>query len=199
MSTTAKPKPAKLTKLAVPNGRAAVLATFGNPRGSDGTLSEAWESANLTMLTFPFPLRYEESAGRFKTVTRNRFHRLVAEPLTNALQHIWNHARLEVKRRDGFDKTTEYYDAETLEWLQQRGLDVFGGGFVYRAIRGASSLSMHAFGIAIDMAPSANALGQKTTSLPDWFIAAFEEEGFCWGGKFSGRKDPMHFQYATGC
>jgi hypothetical protein len=29
-------------------------------------------------------------------------------------------------------------------------------------------------------------------------VAIFQHFGFLWGGEFHLRKDPMHFQYATG-
>ena len=74
-------------------------------------------------------------------------------------------------------------------------------------------LSLHTWGIAIDINPATNRLGAKRSSppsssktvdrsvcydMPAEFIAAFKAEGFFWGGDFKSPKDPMHFQLATG-
>jgi D-alanyl-D-alanine carboxypeptidase len=70
----------------------------------------------------------------------------------------------------------------------------FGGCYVPRFIdrdprRG---LSMHAFGLALDLNVSRNYLGTKGDMHPD-VVAIFEEWGFEWGGRWS-RPDPMHFE-----
>ena len=31
--------------------------------------------------------------------------------------------------------------------------------------------------------------------MPDWFVEAFTEAGFCWGGDWQSIKDPMHFSW----
>ena len=36
-----------------------------------------------------------------------------------------------------------------------------------------------------------------TSDLPSGWVAAFEAEGFTWGGRFS-LPDPMHFQWCSG-
>lgn len=66
-------------------------------------------------------------------------------------------------------------------------------------------LSLHSWGVAIDINPSSNPAqtitddSQLRTDMPPEFIEAFENVGFLWGGHFKGAfKDPMHFQYAVG-
>jgi hypothetical protein len=56
---------------------------------------------------------------------------------------------------------------------------------------------LHAFGAAIDLNAAANPLGEQG-SMDSRVIEVFEHFGFFWGGRFHGRPDPMHFQYATG-
>lgn len=74
---------------------------------------------------------------------------------------------------------------ELVEW---------GGCYNFRAQRGGSSLSLHSWGIAVDVNPKTNALG-KTPTLSAAFVACFKEAGFDWGGDWK-RKDGMHLQLA---
>jgi hypothetical protein len=53
-------------------------------------------------------------------------------------------------------------------------------------------LSMHAFGLAVDLNTSTNQLGTRGDMHPD-VVAIFVKWGFRWGGYWS-RPDPMHFE-----
>ena len=55
-------------------------------------------------------------------------------------------------------------------------------------------LSMHAFGLAVDLNTSTNGLGTRGDMHPE-VVAIFEKWGFAWGGWWS-RPDPMHFELA---
>jgi hypothetical protein len=55
-------------------------------------------------------------------------------------------------------------------------------------------LSMHAFGLAVDLNTSTNQLGTRGDMHPD-VVRIFEKWGFGWGGWW-GRPDPMHFELA---
>lgn len=55
-------------------------------------------------------------------------------------------------------------------------------------------LSMHAFGLAVDLNVSTNGLGTRGDIHPD-VVAIFQKWGFTWGGVWS-RPDPMHFELA---
>jgi hypothetical protein len=55
-------------------------------------------------------------------------------------------------------------------------------------------LSMHAFGLAVDLNVSTNGLGTRGDMHPD-VVAIFQKWGFTWGGTWS-RPDPMHFELA---
>jgi hypothetical protein len=53
-------------------------------------------------------------------------------------------------------------------------------------------LSMHAFGLAVDLNVSTNQLNTSGDMHPD-VVAIFEKWGFTWGGWWA-RSDPMHFE-----
>ena len=56
-------------------------------------------------------------------------------------------------------------------------------------------LSMHAFGLAVDVNWSRNPLGGECADFPSAFIDAFQETGFEWGGSW-GIRDLHHFELA---
>jgi hypothetical protein len=76
----------------------------------------------------------------------------------------------------------------------------FSGSFALRNMRGLNTISMHAFGLAIDWDAGHNALGAKeehTFFKPDsLLVQAFKSEGWIWGGDWRGRRDAMHVQAA---
>lgn len=83
------------------------------------------------------------------------------------------------------------------------------GCFAPRQKRGVNQLSVHTFGIAVDINAARNQLlicdvgnplrtAPGSYDIPDAWIDAFKQCGFTWGGEFQHRFDPMHFQYASG-
>ncbi|MEF3698983.1 M15 family metallopeptidase [Desulfolutivibrio sp.] len=78
------------------------------------------------------------------------------------------------------------------------------GTFNWRTIAGTSRLSMHALGIAVDVNPGRNPYWRhhrrpsdklaRRQSFPGEVVAAFEAEGFIWGGKWA-EYDIMHFEF----
>jgi hypothetical protein len=70
--------------------------------------------------------------------------------------------------------------------------------FAPRTISGTYRLSLHGNGIAIDINSGSNPYrsdGTLITDMPAWFVDAWRDAGFCWGGDWSGVKDPMHFSW----
>lgn len=70
-------------------------------------------------------------------------------------------------------------------------------GYAYRPVRGYTTLSYHAFGLAIDLNAPAHPLGRTGTfSYKERLIinALCRKYGLRWGGNYSGRKDEMHFE-----
>ena len=71
-------------------------------------------------------------------------------------------------------------------------LKTFDGCFNVRRKRGLTSMSLHSWGIAIDVNAAWNGLN-KTPQLSAGFVKCFTDAGFDWGGTWT-RKDGMHFQ-----
>lgn len=81
-----------------------------------------------------------------------------------------------------------------------------GGGYLWRAIAGTSRLSVHSFGIAIDIGTRESDywLWEKNKApdkpiayrnrIPQPIVDAFEAERFIWGGQWY-HYDTMHFEY----
>lgn len=77
--------------------------------------------------------------------------------------------------------------------------------YAYRVIKDTDRLSMHSFGIAIDLAPSKTQywkdeassetahIGYRNT-MPLSIVRIFEKHGFIWGGRWY-HYDTMHFEY----
>jgi hypothetical protein len=71
-------------------------------------------------------------------------------------------------------------------------LKTWDGCFNIRKKRGLASMSLHSWGIAIDVNAFENGLNQ-TPKLSAGFVKCFTDAGFDWGGTWK-RKDGMHFQ-----
>lgn len=71
-------------------------------------------------------------------------------------------------------------------------LKTWDGCFNIRKKRGLSSMSLHSWGIAVDINAFENGLGQ-VPKLSQGFVKCFTDNGFEWGGLWT-RKDGMHFE-----
>lgn len=142
---------------------------YGNPRGVGGRASPTWEAKNLTTIKPPFRMTY--AAHPIGSIT---IHRACAESLTRVLTDIW--------KRAGENQAT------VDEW----GASIFGGTYNFRLKRGSSTLSMHAFGCAIDLAPERFPMGRTKPTFCADVLEAFAAEGWV-----NLPKDRMHFQAAA--
>ena len=86
-----------------------------------------------------------------------------------------------------------------LRTLEHRGLSSvvdradYAGCFAPRRIPGSGSLSLHAWGLAIDINAAANPrLGDSRQDRR--LVRAMEDAGFTWGGRWPTVPDPMHFE-----
>lgn len=73
-------------------------------------------------------------------------------------------------------------------------IKTWDGCFNIRRKRGAASMSLHSWGLAIDINAAWNGFGKKPTMSPE-LVKCFTDAGFDWGGVWK-RADGMHFQIA---
>ncbi len=158
---------------------AAALKTWptqAEVRAGRSVFGKAGNEAVLVSIVPAYPLFYAGQAVR-----SIRVHQFIAEDVQQALQEV-----------------LDYYGPERIREL---GLDQYDGSYAYRMTTGASSLSMHAWGIALDFAAATNAMNthapQATLSRPE--CAAWWEIWERHGAVSMGRvydKDWMHLQFA---
>lgn len=133
----------------------------------------------LTSIKLPYPMKL---AWDLKvTIKTIRVHKDLAEKFTKVFEDI--------------------LAAYGLEEIQKLGIDLFGGTFAYRQMRGGAEWSRHAFGIAIDLDPARNGLKQSKKSAqfakPEYkkLIDIFYANGFVNLG-VEKDYDYMHFEIA---
>ena len=157
-----------------PVGLAGIVREFGDVREfvrTDGGLDPR-EAESLALVALPFPLLL--SWDHSKAVSSFRCHRRLTGIFSEVFGHIAA-AGLASKVRS------------------------FGGCFMYRPQRTGAKLSTHSWGIAIDLNPETNLQG-TVGNMDAGLIGIFRRAGFEWGGDWRGKtRDPMHFQFCTGC
>lgn len=131
----------------------------------------------LVTIALPYPMRL--SWDKKTVINKMRCHKLVANQLSNIFMDI-----------------LDFYG---LEHIQRLGIDLYGGCFNFRKMRGGSDWSRHSWGVAIDLDPERNQL--KTPFLKSNFaksdykpmIDIFYKHGFVSLGREKGY-DAMHFE-----
>ncbi|UCD02720.1 MAG: M15 family metallopeptidase [Candidatus Aenigmatarchaeota archaeon] len=107
---------------------------------------------------------------------------------------------------DDFLKVSEEIERDCAGVNYDFWRDGLGGTYACRTnVNFPAVMSMHAFGLAIDINPSANpncpkdpqCKGQNVliTDIPQCAIDAFKRNNFLWGGEFTTVKDSMHFEW----
>jgi len=146
-----------------------LIAKYGKPT-QDG-------KAYLVSIALPFPMRL--AWDKNTKVTKMRCHKLIAQKLSNAL--------LEILQVYGLPK------------IQELGIDLFGGCFNFRAMRGGSDYSRHSWAVAIDLDPERNQLKETSKTArfarPEYnqMIDIFYKHGFISLGR-EKNYDWMHFE-----
>ena len=131
----------------------------------------------LVTINLPYPMRLAwDKNTKVKTM---RCHKLVADKFSKVFDELLAHY--------GYEKIVEL------------GIDLFGGCFNFRAMRGGSDYSRHSWGIAIDLDPERNLLkeSKKTARFarPEYkpMIDIFYKNGFLSLG-VEKDYDWMHFE-----
>jgi peptidoglycan hydrolase-like protein with peptidoglycan-binding domain len=132
-----------------------------------------------TKLTLPFPMK------------------IAWEP-TKTITNFSIHEKVHDSAKRCFERIAEAYDAEARE---KTGINIYGGCFNVRKMRGGKRWSMHSWGIAIDFDPDRNSLSSNRATArlaqPDClrFWQIWEEEGWVSLGRTCDF-DWMHVQAA---
>jgi hypothetical protein len=69
----------------------------------------------------------------------------------------------------------------------------YAGCYAPRRIQPRGQLSLHAWGLAVDLNASANPFRGRSRQDPR-LVRVMERHGFTWGGRWPTRPDPMHFE-----
>ncbi len=131
----------------------------------------------LVTIDLPFPMI--TSWNRSEIVTRIQCHKSIADRLKKALSDILCHY--------GLDE------------IKRLGINVYGGCFNYRLMRGGTEPSKHSWGIAIDLDPERNSLHATSDTAqfarPEYkaMIDIFYLNGFISLGR-EKNYDWMHFE-----
>lgn len=142
------------------------------------TYGQPGDTKNLTMITLPYPMRI---AWDTKVVTNKmQVHKMAADSLTKIFKEI-----LQV-----------YGLAE----IQRLGIDLFGGSYNFRKMRGGSEWSIHSWALAIDLDPDRNSLKatDKTAQFAKPEYKKMIDIFYKYGWYSLGREknyDYMHFQF----
>lgn len=154
---------------------AAMHALFGNPDANgDGAADPSWAAQHLTTIVPPYQLFYGKIA--VKKITCNT---AIAKPLMASFQGVLDLYKTQAE-------------------IARHGMDQFSGCYNFRPKRGGKSLSLHAYGAAIDMDAAHNPFKSQGGTMPHEVVAIFKANGASWGGDWSAKyRDPMHFQWAT--
>ena len=135
------------------------------------------QGSYLTTIQLPFPMRL--AWDKKTSVTKMRVHKKVAQDFINV-----------------FNELLAVYG---LAKIQALGIDLFGGCFAFRAMRGGSDYSRHSWGIAIDLDPERNTLKETSKTArfarPEYkpMIDIFYKHGFVNLG-VEKNYDWMHFE-----
>jgi len=148
---------------------AEIISKYGKPTQNG--------SPYLTTIKLPYPMRLAWDIN--VKVTKMSCHKLVAQNFLNVFNDLLAHY--------GYEKIVEL------------GIDLFGGVFNFRAMRGGTEFSKHAWGIAIDLDPSRNTLKETSKTArfarPEYkpMIDIFYKHGFISLG-VEKNYDWMHFE-----
>lgn len=153
--------------------QADAIRFYGDPR------KPGWFAANVVKVVPPYPITY---AGKLvKTIS---MHKKCADSFKRVL--------------DSISAAYARAGAQMLARMQADGVTVYDGTYNPRTIAGSSNMSMHAFCCAIDFDAAHNGFTRDRTAgkikANSIIVQAFKAEGWRWGGDYTGRRDPMHFE-----
>ena len=148
---------------------AQLMAKYGKPNETG--------KGYLVTIKLPYPMRL--SWAKDTKVSKMSCHKLVADKFLAVFNDLLDHY--------GYDKIVEL------------GIDLFGGCFNYRKMRGGNDFSRHSWGLAVDLDPERNKLKETSRTArfarPEYkpMIDIFYKHGFVSLG-IERNYDWMHFE-----
>lgn len=134
--------------------------------------------SRIVTVELPYPMRLAWDTD--VTVTRTQCHELVRDSLRSCLEEVF-----------------KVYGS--LDGVRDARMDLLGGVYNLRKMRGGNRWSLHAFGAAIDIDPERNGLNTPwpgRATMPEPVIEVFQRHGWTSLATVIGR-DAMHFQATT--
>ncbi len=170
-------------------------------------LSQAYDAGGVltppAYLFDPGRLRYQPF---FQALYGKDKKEIEANLVTITWPTLKGNTKLRVNRSGGVDKKLYAVGQEIAKLPKSQRIWAEGAcTYEYRVIKDTDRLSLHSFGIAIDLAPAATQywkgeaqsetakIGYKNT-MPPSIVRIFEKHGFIWGGRWY-HYDTMHFEY----
>ncbi|MBE0597754.1 MAG: M15 family metallopeptidase [Desulfuromonadales bacterium] len=190
--------------------------------GKVKSLSERLEEADLEdQFALPYPAGpdypipppagFDPGRSRHEPFFRKMYGADRSEVEKNLASVAWpfgtQPTRLQVTRTNGVDQRLRRIIDE-LQGLPTPLREILAepaGGYFWRPIAGTSRLSLHSFGIAVDLggrfadywrwdAEKSGGSFPWRNRIPWEIVEIFERHGFIWGGKWH-HYDSMHFEY----
>lgn len=142
-------------------------------------------------MAYPIPMT---NAGRLRKYGNSEAH--VRQHLVNitlfGVRNVWVH-ELAVSRFKAWEKRVRDYEKANpkVRAFTPRRIDSFN----WRYKSGTRTLSMHSFGLAVDIDPNLNPFGYKHSHhIPKYVSNRARLSGITWGGGWR-KHDYMHFEY----
>lgn len=180
------------------------------PARATGGEGEAWpnftESSSCGAQRVPTPLALRPGGFRLETLLRGPFANMFGRSVEDLRSDLvrWTipgsnkvllaHERM-IPALDRVDSTIEAAIARGRTYGIRSNTT---SATAARTIAGEVRISRHTFGTAFDINTHANPYREDNeliTDMPEWWVEAFLDAGFCWGGLWIGSKDSMHLAW----
>ena len=137
--------------------------------------SPGWQDVSLVHMVAPFVMYYSKQPLTHGILV----HRKIVPPLMAIFAAIWEQC------------------GQSQAAVDATGISDWGGCFNIRPIAGTNSWSNHSWACAVASSPSTTGFTVVATTIAHPASDAFTGQGALWGGDYTGRKDPMHFEFVS--
>jgi peptidoglycan L-alanyl-D-glutamate endopeptidase CwlK len=166
---------------------------------------------NAGLVASPPPMNYDPGRARHEAFFRKMYGNTKKDVEKNLSDIVWMpgvfNQRLRVSTVNNVHRKLEAVSRElvALPKTFHKYLQRPGGTFNWRPIAGTQRMSMHSFGVTIDInvaesdywrnaKPDGSGRYRYVNKIPMEIVQIFERHGFIWGGRWY-HYDTMHFEY----